>query len=63
MSVQYHDAMADASSYQEALVRFRHVYKIYRIADTGEPLVLIDALDSPGSKARNVGPLWDRIAQ
>jgi len=35
MSVQYHDAMADASSYQEALVRFRHVYKIYRIADTG----------------------------
>ena len=35
MSTTYHDAMADVSSFQEALVRFRHVYKIYRIADTG----------------------------
>ena len=35
MSVQYHDPMADVASYQEALVRLRHVYKIYRIADTG----------------------------
>ena len=35
MSVPYHDALADASTYQDALVRFRHVYKIYRIADTG----------------------------
>lgn len=35
----------------------------YKVADTGEPLVLVDALDSPGTKARNVGPRWDRIAQ
>jgi ABC-type lipoprotein export system ATPase subunit len=27
--------VADARAYQEALVRFRHVYKIYRISDTG----------------------------
>lgn len=35
MSTAYHDAMAEVSSFQDALVRFRHVYKIYRIADTG----------------------------
>lgn len=35
MSTTSHDPIADARAYQEALVRFRHVYKIYRISDTG----------------------------
>lgn len=35
MSTTFHDAMADARAYEDALVRFRHVYKIYRISDTG----------------------------
>ena len=35
MSTVFHDAMADAATYQTPLVRFRHVFKIYRIADTG----------------------------
>jgi ABC-type lipoprotein export system ATPase subunit len=34
VSSTYHP-VADAASFQEALVRFRHVYKIYRVADTG----------------------------
>jgi ABC-type lipoprotein export system ATPase subunit len=35
VSTTFHDEMADASTFQGALVRFRHVYKIYRVADTG----------------------------
>jgi hypothetical protein len=35
----------------------------YTTALTGEPLVRLEALDSPASKARNVGPRWDRIGQ
>src|ERR671926_1179301 len=35
MSTTYHDGVADGSTFQDALVRFRHVYKIYRVADTG----------------------------
>jgi ABC-type lipoprotein export system ATPase subunit len=35
VSTAYHDAVGDIASFQEALIRFRHVFKIYRIADTG----------------------------
>ena len=35
MSTVFHDSMADVETFQMPLVRFRHVFKIYRIADTG----------------------------
>jgi ABC-type lipoprotein export system ATPase subunit len=35
MSTIYHEGPAVSATFQDALVRFRHVYKIYRIADTG----------------------------
>ena len=35
----------------------------YTKAATGEPLVLIEALDAPQMKARNSAPHWDRIGQ
>jgi ABC-type lipoprotein export system ATPase subunit len=35
MSTVFHDSMAEVETFQTPLVRFRHVFKIYRIADTG----------------------------
>jgi hypothetical protein len=33
----------------------------YTVAATGEPLVLLAALDEPSGKARNRRPRWDRM--